>query len=488
MIKDLDLGITTISEESLEDSSLLVNRETEWLKMFENPSEIPYNIKLRLVIGILYKSIGPIIQLISPNLGFLLGFIYLKELNNSTISTSLGLYISLMNLVCTVLNSSVGEKLGTECSKAVGQNNYMQIQKTLVYSLLTALLCFIFLMMIPSLLIEYLLVFIGGAREVYQITSEMLKLSIPLMVVLLMIEIVKGYCYSHNLGSWFGYISLMNVIFSIPLMSYLIFGLNLGIYGFLANRLIFESLNLLIYLIVALIYLPSNSKGIKMGVAIFNFKEFIQYFFSNLLFSMTIYVEFLCFEIQILYVMMKLTTKDLLVITASNNFIEIMYFGVLGFSNIFRTKLNNLIGMENPKAAKNFTYWFLKISTCLFIIIGVILLFLKKYLISMYSNDQEFQSIMNLYITIYLVFFFIDGLNLIGMVIMRSIGHVDFSFWMNFCIGIPFCIIIDYILIYKLEYGIWSVLSGFLFYTCINMTAGMIRMSLKDWNDIKLEG
>lgn len=77
-------------------------------------------------------------------------------------------------------------------------------------------------------------------------------------------------------------------------------------------------------------------------------------------FMSTIYIEFSCFEIQTIFVTLKMTAIDVAALTACSNITEIIFFCGMGFANIFRTRLNHLIGMKESQAAKNFSYWFVK--------------------------------------------------------------------------------------------------------------------------------
>lgn len=252
-------------QESSDFDETVNDAQMEELLKFKDDSQLSFSFQINLLLQLIVESSGPIIQLISPNLGFFLGYFYLKSLNDPIISASLGLYISLMNFLCISFLTAIGEKLGVNCSEAIGSRNNSKVIKILAYSLTTSLIVFLFLMMIPNIFIYKILSLITNEKEVILLTSRIMHFSLPIQFALTIMENIKGYCYSHKIESWFGYISLINLFLSIPAMPFLIYTMDLGVYGFIINRLIFEFLNLFIYLIIANVYLPEESKLVRTG-------------------------------------------------------------------------------------------------------------------------------------------------------------------------------------------------------------------------------
>lgn len=353
-----------------------------------------------------------------------------------------------------------------------------------MYSLTTTLIVFIFLMLIPKIFISQILRLLTQNETIIGTTSYMIHISIPIQISLSLQENIKSYCYSHKIESFFGYISLSNLFLSILTMPFMIKTLELGIYGFVLNRIIFESLNLLIYLFVAIYYLPIESKNISRAFPHFDKSEFASYFTNTFEYICTVCFESICFEIQTIYVAIKMTEVDLAALTASNNITGIIFFSGLGFSNLFRTRLNHLIGMDEGIAAKNFSFWFMKVSLLFCLVIQVVLFVVKDYVIQLYSNNELMTKKMTTFITLYSFFIYIDILPEIIMVVLRSIGLVSYTVKINFWLYIPLCIVINFLFIFIMEWGIWSVLLCFILGMHIVAAIYLKRLQTVDWDNL----
>lgn len=471
----------TDSSIEMENLSLYNPHEGLYERLFSQTAYISFLDSVKLQLRLIYESIGPIIQLIAPTLGYSLGFYYLKSLKDPVISAALGLFISLMNFTCISLKTALGEKLGVETSEAVGAQNYLKVNKSLVYNLCCTLVIFIFLMLLPNIFIEQLLGLIISDERLIFITSEMMHYSIPLIIVLCLSENIKSYCYSHQIESVFGYISLLTVILSVPTMYYLTITLNLWIYGFLICTTLSESTNLILYIAVALWWLPEESKDFCSGVRDFQIRELITYFQSSIHYIVTLYVEFIILELLVIFVSVKLGVEDLAALTITNNIINFIYFVGFGLSNVIRTRLNNLLGEKRSIAAQNFSTWMIISTFILCLIFQIIFFTTRDYFMGIFTENELIFSKMSPGMTIYSFFIYIDIISQLVQVNMRSIGYVEYSSKLNLFYVIPHTLVLNYLFLFVFNLGIWSVMITFVSGLHVLVVLNLFKMRNKKW-------
>lgn len=156
-----------------------------------------------------------------------------------------------------------------------------------------------------------------------------------------------------------------------------------------------------------------------------------------------------------------LTVEDLAAMTASLNILSLIWFSGTGLSNIFRTRLNLLLGMRKFRTARNFAFWFFKATLLFSLVFQMFFYSVKGFICDLSASNHGIYQKMDLQLTIYALTLWIDIVLIMVMVAARSIGFVSFAFKL-YVMFVPCSLLLSYISVFVLQVGIWGILVFYL--------------------------
>ena len=210
---------------------------------------------------------------------------------------------------------------------------------------------------------------------------------------------MKTYCYSQGIEAPFGYINLFNFAITIPLMYWFVFPLGMGVYGFVATRMIYEAMNFIMFAYVFLKH--SDPKTIGKPSPVNLWPDFRKYFKGAIKFFVTNYFECLGFEINTVYASLLSDTTSLAAFVCWTNVVSIFFSAGVAIGFVMRTRINILFGRGEYKIAKNSLFWFVKYHYANCVIVGVLFFFSRFMVAGIYTQDPSIQPILSDLLTIY---------------------------------------------------------------------------------------
>lgn len=323
---------------------------------------------------------------------FINGFTYLVLRNragNVVNQAAIGYFDTICFLLVILQRISISENLGIKISKALGNKNYLESKKLLLQGFITSGIIFGIFSFIAlhfsQLYLKYFLI----EEEIYALIIRCLRtysyvvfgniIQVPLMTV----------CYSHGIEKIFGAGKLFGVLtFCI---CYYLFAVRMELgdtISYIYGIMITEAIDLLVSLFAYSFYVPSNMKGISTESENFIRSQSI-FFYETLVFIGIQLIEVMGFFTNFFY--MTLLKNPKFLVAHINMFTLnslISTFGI-SLSQLYRTRVNFLMGMKKKIIAKRFTLYF--IISCLIAgsILGVIWVIAAPLLSTIFSEDSE---------------------------------------------------------------------------------------------------
>ena len=166
-------------------------------------------------------------------------------------------------------------------------------------------------------------------------------------------------------------------------MYYFVFPCGLGVYGFVATRMIYETMNFIMFCYVYLKMSDPHTLGKPSPVHLWS--HFWKYFKGAVKFFITNYFECLGFEINTVYASLLSDTTSLAAFVCWTNVVSIFFSSGVAIGFVMRTRINILFGRGDYKIAKNSLFWFVRYHYTNSIIVGVLFYLSRGIIASIYT-------------------------------------------------------------------------------------------------------
>ena len=360
----------------------------EEIKEVDAPyNQIPFFTKIKLFANLIIPSC--LLAITHSGNTFLntMGF-YVAGKSSDTVTTpAFGLTVFFNMVTVYSLTQPIIEKIGISCAKSFGSKDYEAVKEHYLRGILLFLI-FTALLYTPIIIFaESLMLAINIDPEVAEASAEFQALLFPIDITRLLGEIMVTYMVSQGVESSFGVFTMINSSLGMVVAYYFGVKREMGVYGWMIGRAIFDLLNILSILGVYFVRMKGNKITAKnLSNA---YRGLGQFFCDVFKYTIVLYSEVIGWEISTLLVAM---TKDKNQIGAYSCIVNLAYIVWNignGFSNTSRTRINYLLGQKKGRAAKNFFRIVLNGMVIFGLCLGVFFFVAKKQLGMLYASENE---------------------------------------------------------------------------------------------------
>jgi Na+-driven multidrug efflux pump len=276
-------------------------------------------------------------------------YVVLGSQGNSEAVTVYGLNWTYFNMLCFSCIVSITEVTGANCSKAFGAGNYQKMAaffyKSMALTVAVSATFWVF-----SQVAEPILLIINITPDIAARAGSLIKFAYWQNVLINLNMLLQAFVVSQDIIGPLYFLNFMNILVILFFTKLFILDWNMQEVGVIWAKLIQEGVMFVI--LVSLIWFKAHRqtiilpswKMIRNGVNSFLRKNFYSF--------LGIYGEFLAFEVNtILAAHLNSLTDMTAWITYANAF-TVLYGFTLGFGIAFRTRIGQMIGEGEIKAAR----------------------------------------------------------------------------------------------------------------------------------------
>ena len=445
--------------------------------------ENDYRSQFKTFTGLLKDNLSSILVSSSSTIMVTIGYFFLSRTTDLKLQSAMGISVTYFKFFHGAFTTSVGEKMGINCSREYGGKFYQSMINTL-YKGIVMQIVYMILVTIPSFIYsdKLLAVFIDDS-EVCSMVQNILVWSIPVAILQSINITVRNYVQAQGIESIYGPYTLFSVFLSTFMAWIFLSELKMGIKGWILFRLFFELLKMIFNLFVVISKIDPNTLGpldlnlLKQTISFFMFHSFV--------FSMCYYLEFIGLEVSIFFVGNVKDYREIVAYVSFMNFLRLALSIGKGFSVILRTRINLLIGMLSQNAAENF-FWFFYMSLLISgTILGLFTALLSSPIAHIYTVEPDIHDLISK-----MVF---TGSFLLGFVIsLDSVSTALRSLWMTgnliliyIFILIFFNTVLGWNLMHRFEmFAYGFCISGAFSATITNLSC-LFVLSTFDWSEVE---
>lgn len=315
-------------------------------------------------------------------------------------------------------------------------------------------------------------------------TGYMCRWMIPAAISSAVTFQFRAFIMGQGILKPFGYASIVSGVICITISNILVKRYNLGIIVFPVCQMIIEGCNIIL---ITFIMLFKVKKETLVCVS-FNeiFEGFSEYCLDCFKFISIMVIE--CLQIELVVYMAGLT-HDLTQTNAFVCFTNLTYlffiFG-MGFGDVIRTRVGNLIGQNKCSQAKNLMSFCLSINCICGGIICIVIVLFNYQIAGLYSHLDDVRNLLSEIMQIGIPFafsiFFIGG----TIVLMRLIGNAKKLVWMSGIGLVVFFGIGAYLLCFRTNLGVIGlVIADNVGYPVLAI-AYMTVINYTDWESLSI--
>lgn len=455
------------------------------LLYFRKPfSEIPIKIMFVTLVSIIWETLLISVSTLGSTIIVGAGFILLNYMEKTEEQAALGIAFSFNLIFFYGFFLALFDKLGIQCSQTFGAKQYYETKRALNQGMWACLAVFLGFTT-PCFVSSYhLLVLFSIEDDVAALCHQILLYLLIANFLEMTGDFMRSACMAQGFESIFGVTSLLAVVISTVCGYIFVVLMDLGVYGWLYSKIIFEVITMAVASVIFSLVHPETRGLISFRKAMKGFKKF---FFDCLKFAMGSYLEFIGYEITSIFIFLMNNQEQTAAYTAVLNIASMIYSIGETFSIICRTRMNLLIGKNLKQAAKNFYIFYIWGLMIFGIIVGSISFLLRNYVADYYAGTNP--KMAEYFVTLYSVFCAAMPSELTittSFTGIKTIGGINFLLLVNSVVFIGGNLAFALVATQKYRQGAVTLFAGLetLFYT-MNFLC-IARVSLTDWTKTEL--
>lgn len=327
------------------------------LLYFNKPfSQIPIRVLINTMLSIIWETLMISVSTLGSQFMVTSGYVLLNLMDKTREQAALGIVLSFNTIFFYGYYLAMMDKLGIHCSQTFGARHYYETKRGLNQGMWVTVFVFLGFTTPCFIFSENLLKFFTDKEDFLVLCQEILLYLLGANLLEMIGDLIRSACMAQGFESIFGSTSLLAVVVAITFGFIFVVPMNLGVYGWLYSKIIYEIITLAVALTIFWITHPDTRGFISLREVS---KGFGKFFCDSMKFALGNYLEFIGYELISVFIFLQNNEEQTAAYTSVLNVSALSYATGETFSVICRTRTNILIGKGMKQASKRFFMFFL---------------------------------------------------------------------------------------------------------------------------------